>query len=110
MKKILMCAMSLALLTSLSFAQRGRVAGGAAPGVRFPNAGAVSPHTGVNPNALGMPHGGVLPNATSGKTVSTVKPNATDNPKATTVKPNAETVQPDRVILPDAHTGPGPDR
>jgi len=110
MKKIFLCAMSLALLTSLGFAQRGRAVGSVTPGVRFPNAGAVSPHAGVNPNSLGLPHGGMLPNAASGKTASTVKPNATNNPRATTVKPNSETVQPDRVDLPDAHIGPGPDR
>jgi hypothetical protein len=110
MKNIFLCAMSLALLTSLSFAQRGRAIGGGVGGTRFPTAGAISPHAGVNPNSIGMPHGGVLPNATTGKTTSTVKPNATNNPKATTVKPNAETVEPDRVILPDSHTGPGPDR
>jgi len=110
MKKTFLCAMALVLLTSLSFAQRGRVAGGVSPGVRFPNAGAVSPHAGANPNSLGMPHGGALPSATTGRTAATVKPNATVNPQATTVKPNTETVEPDRVILPDAHIGPGPDR
>jgi len=110
MKKILLCAMALALLTSLSFAQRGRAMGGGPTGVRSPNAGAVSPHAGVNPNSLGMPHGGVLPNAATAKTSTTVKPNATVNPKSTTVNPNAKTVQPDRVTLPDAHVGPGPDQ
>ena len=109
MKKILVCGMLLGLLTSVSFAQRGRLSsGGTIPGARLPNA--TSTHVGVNQNSLGLPHGGVLPRATAGKTSKTTSPNATNNPRATTVRPNSETIQPDNVKLPDAHTGPGPDR
>ena len=107
MKRLIVCGMLLGLLTTVSFAQRGRAIGGATAGARIPNVGAISPHAGINPNSVGLPHGGVLPNATTSKTPKTITPNATINPKAGTVRPNSETVRPDRVTLPDAHIGPG---
>ena len=118
MKKILVCGMLLGLLTAVSWAQRGRTMGGAGvtPGARMPSAGVGSPNIGMNPNAVGMPQGGALPrattspNATTSKTPHTVKPNATSDPKANTVGSHTESRAPDHVTLPDAHSGPGPDR
>lgn len=120
MKKILICGMMLGLLTAVSWAQRGRTIGGGGitSGARIPNAGAISPHAGMNPSAVSMPHGGVFPSATTkpnavtttNKNPNTVKPNATFDPTASTVGSHAETSAPDRVILPDAHTGPPPEQ
>src|SRR5215469_9017148 len=110
MKKLLICGMLLGLLTSLSYAQRGRAVGGhgvGTVGARMPNADPVSPHAGMNPSAIGIAHGGVLPNArTAGETPRTIAPNATINPKARTVGPNSVTTPPNKVNLPNAHTGP----
>ena len=118
MKKVLVCGMLLGLLTSVSFAQRGRAVGGVGQGARTPNVGPVSPNARMSPNAIGVEHDGVLPNATTtGKNPKPLTPNATTDPTAKTVDPaaktvgpNSETTVPDRVITPDAHTGPGPDR
>ncbi|HKD84072.1 MAG TPA: hypothetical protein VKB58_04945 [Terriglobales bacterium] len=113
MKKLLICGMLLGLLTSVSYAQRGRSVGGiGTSGARVPNVGPISPHAGVNPDSIGMPHGGVLPNArtTSGKTSKTTTPNATSDPKAQTVGPHANTTSPTRGTLPNARIGPGADQ
>lgn len=112
MKKLLICGMLLGLLTSVSYAQRGRSVGGGigTSGARLPNVGPISPHAGVNPGSIGLPHGGVLPNATTSKTSKTTTPNATVNPKAQTVGPHANTTAPTRGTLPNAHTGPGADQ
>jgi hypothetical protein len=120
MKKILLCGMMLGLLTAVSWAQRGRTIGGGGitSGARIPNAGAISPHAGMNPNAMTMPHGGVFssattaPNAvtTTSKNPKRVTPNATFDPTASTVGSHTENSSPDRVVLPDAHTGPAPER
>jgi len=117
MKRILVCGMLLGLLTAVSWAQRGRTmgGGGVTPGARMPSAGVGSPNVGMNPHAVGMPHGALpsaatSPNATTSKTPDTVKPNATFNPKANTVGSHTESGAPDHVTLPDAHSGPGPDR
>jgi hypothetical protein len=109
MKKLLVCGMLLGLLTSLSFAQRGRAYGGVGTSARIPNVGPVSPNARTSPNAIGTGHDGVAPNATTGKNPKHSAPNATADPTARTVGPNTGTV-PDRVITPDAPTGPGPDR
>lgn len=115
MKKILVCGMMLGLLTAVSWAQHGRAIarGPIAGGGRISSIGAPNA---VNPSAVGMPHAGVLPSATkapnavttTSKTPNTVKPNATFDPNASTVGSHAETSAPNRVMLPDAHTGPGP--
>ncbi len=118
MKKVLVCAMLLGLLTSVSYAQRGRAVRGAGATARMPNVMPVSPTAGINPSAVSKGHDGVLPNATTtGKNPKPLTPNATTDPTAKTVAPNAKTVGPnpvttvpDRVITPDANTGPGPDR
>jgi hypothetical protein len=117
MKKVLVCGMLLGLLTSVSYAQRGRAAGGVGTTVRMPNVMPVSPTAGMNPNSISKGHDGVLPNATTGKNPKPLTPNATTDPTAKTVGPDAKTVGPntvtpvpDRVIMPDAQTGPGPDR
>jgi len=118
MKKVLVCGMLLGLLTSVSFAQRGRAIGGVGTSARIPNVGPVSPNASINPNSISTGHDGVLPNATTpGKNPNRAGPNATFDPTAQTVGPTAKTVGPntvttvpDRVITPDAHTGPGPDR
>jgi hypothetical protein len=114
MKKLLICGMLLGLLTTVSYAQRGRAVGGiGTTGARLPNAGTVSPHVGITPNAVGMPHGGVLPNATTttSKTTRTVTPNATSNPAARTVGPNTVTTPPPTTVtMPNAHTGPSADQ
>ena len=120
MKKILICGMMLGLLTAVSWAQRGRTIGGGGitSGARIPNAGAISPHAGMNPSATTVPHGGVFPSSTTkpnavsnpSKNPNTVKPNATFDPTASTVGSHAETSAPNRVTLPDAHTGPAPEQ
>jgi hypothetical protein len=118
MKKVLVCGMLLGLLTSVSFAQRGRAIGGVGTSARIPNVGPVSSTARINPNSINKGHDGVLPNATTpGKNPKPLTPNATTDPTARTVDPTAKTVGPntvttvpDRVITPDANTGPGPDR
>ncbi|MGA2688930.1 MAG: hypothetical protein ABSE85_12755 [Candidatus Korobacteraceae bacterium] len=117
MKKVLVCGMLLGLLTSVSFAQRGRAIGGVGTSARIPNVGPVSPTARINPNSINTGHDGVLPNATTGKNPKPLTPNATTDPTAKTVGPDAKTIGPntvttvpDRVITSDANTGPGPDR
>jgi len=117
MKKVLVCGMLLGLLTSVSYAQRGRAAGGVGTTVRMPNVMPVSPTAGINPNSINKGHDGVLPNATTGKNPKPLTPNAATDPTAKTVGPDAKTVGPntvttvpDRVIMPNANTAPGPDR
>lgn len=116
MKKIVICGMMLGLLTAVSWAQRGRpVARGPISGGRI---GSVSPNVGMNPSAVSMSHGGIAPNAatrpnavtTTGKNPNTVKPNATMDPTASTVGSHTGAGTPDRVITPDAHSGPPPER
>jgi hypothetical protein len=108
MKKILICGMLLGLLTTMSFAQRGRAAGGVGPAVGASNA---APMAHTMPNAVPVPHQGVSPNAVgpSGKT-KTIAPNATATPAASsTTSPNAKSTTapdtrnvPNRVTMPDA--------
>jgi hypothetical protein len=88
MKKLLVCGMLLGLLTSLSFAQRGRAYGGVGTSARIPNVGPVSPNARTSPNAIGTGHDGVAPNATTGKNPKHSAPNATADPTARTVGPN----------------------
>ncbi len=95
MKKVLVFGVLLGLLTTVSWAQRGRTVGGVGPTARLPGA------TRMPPNAVGIPHRGIAPNATSTGTGKTVKPNATAGQTAKTVGPNA-TKLPHRVVLPDA--------
>ena|SRR5664279_1403149 len=132
MKKILLCGMLLGLLSTMSFAQRGRVMGGAGPTARTPNA-RMSPnatnvgHDGIAPNATANTQTRVHPNATTGNTPNTVGPNASTGNRATAVGPDAATGRtattvspnandtPDRVITPDAtpmgdRTVVGPDQ
>jgi hypothetical protein len=114
MKKLLVCGMLLAFLTSVSFAQRGRAIGGvgatASPGARFPSVTPASPAARTNPNSISTGHDGALPNATKvEKDPTTVKPNATSNRTFNPVGPEPVT-GPDTVTMPDAHTGQGPDR
>jgi hypothetical protein len=97
MKKVIICGMVLGLLSTVSFAQRGRAAGGTAPTARMPNAAPMSqPMAPVarTPNAAAPNHDGVTPNAVSGSNHSqTVSPNAKSNSGASatqTVSPNAE--------------------
>ena len=105
MKQVLLCGMLLALLTSVSFAQRGRAVGGVGPTARLgapnvrmgPDAVGIAPSTGIPPSAR---IGGVAPNATR------VAPNAIPvAPHATTVAPNATTVAPNaKTVAPNART------
>ncbi len=103
MKRILICAMMLGLLTSVSVAQRGRAAGGVGPTARMPGMEPVAPAGRIGPNAVTLGHGvGVPPDAISTASHSkTVTPNATSGSKAKTVSPNANTT-PDRATMPDA--------
>jgi hypothetical protein len=117
MKQVLVCGMLLGLLTTVSFAQRGHAVGGVGTNPGITNVGPVSPIARPSPNAITVPHEGVAPNATTvEKNPSRVAPNATSDPTAKTVAPTANTVGttpgtvPDRVILPNAQNGPGPDR
>ncbi len=107
MKKLLVCGMLLGLLTSLSFAQRGRAIGGVGTSARVPpSIGTISPNARVNPSSISIGHGGILPNATTmGKTPKTITPNATTNPRARTIKPDATAPRPD-VTVPNAHISP----
>ena len=108
MKKLIICGMLLGFLSTLSFAQRGRAAGGAGPAVGMSNAAPVA-HT--TPNAIPVPHQGVSPNAVgpNGK-ATTVAPNAAATPNASpTTSPNAKSTTapdarnvPNRVTMPDA--------
>ena len=116
MKKLIICGVMFGLMTGVSFAQRGRAAGGVGPAVggvgptaRISNS---APAMGTTPNAVTTRHGSTAPNAVSGSThAKTVTPNATNGASstsvtpnagnATTVSPNANTV-PDRAINPDA--------
>jgi hypothetical protein len=109
MKRILICGVMLGLVSVASFAQRGRVAGGAGPTVRMP---ASAPVARTMPNAVTATHGSTAPkaipattnakpqspNVAGGSAATTVTPNAGN---ATTVAPHANTV-PDRAINPDA--------
>jgi hypothetical protein len=120
MKKVLVCGMLLGLLTSVGYAQRGHAVGGVGPAARtMPNVGPVSPNARINPGAISTgPHATTVgPQATTvEKNPNRVAPNATTDPTAKTVGPEATNVGahtvtvPDRVITPDAHQGPGPDR
>jgi len=89
MKKLLVCGMLLGLLTSVSYAQRGRAIGGvgasANVGARFPSITPASPAARVNPNSVTTGHAGAVTNAE--KNPSTVKPNATSNHIASPVGP-----------------------
>jgi len=90
MKKILICGMLLGLLTSVSFAQRGRLGnGGAVAGARLPNTWTMGRGVSNNPSQIG-----ISPNAQR----SGVQPNVTTGP-ATTVAPKAKTT-----VAPDART------
>lgn len=111
MKKVLVCGTLLGLLTSISFAQRGRTVGGlSGPTARIPKVGPVSPNATISPNSIGNGHDGILPNATTiGKTPKTVDPIATTDPTAKTVGTRTVT-GPATVTLPDARPNPGPDR
>ena len=60
MKKILICGMLLGLLSTLSFAQRGRATGGVGPTVGMSN---TAPMAHTMPNAVPVPHQGISPNA-----------------------------------------------
>ena len=65
MKKLFVLGMLLGLLTSLSFAQRGRAVG-MGPTARGPigaNVGPMSPSARINPNAVTVGHDGISPNA-----------------------------------------------
>jgi hypothetical protein len=106
-KTIVACGMLLGLLSTVSVAQRQRLAtGGTMPGARLPNAtngGGVS-NSGINgvqgSTTSNSRNGGIVqPNATNAPTTKTVSPNAS------TGNPNAGKV-PDRVTTPDA-TGLG---
>ena len=120
MKKIMICGMMLGLLTTVSFAQRGRTVGGARPAATSPRMAPAAPMTPMattTPNAVSNGRSDVAPNSvnssTHAKTVTpdatstpstakTVTPSAASTPPMTkTVTPNANTV-PDRTMLPDA--------
>lgn len=138
MKKVILGAMLLGLLTGMCFAQRG---GARSMGNMGPNA-RMAPHVGMPPDAAPFPrnvgtnvgHAGsnigvgthsktVGPNVGPGTNAKTVGPNVGPGTNAKTVGPNvdpaanAETVRPDaapgpraRTIGPDAapDTGPAP--
>ncbi len=126
MKKVLVSGMLLGLLTSVSYAQHAHaITMRAGAGVRIPNASPVSPIAGMNPSAISMGHDGMHPNAiTTGTNPKPLTPNATTtkgptatkDPTAKAVGPDADTVGsrtvtvPNRVITPDAHSGPGPNQ
>ncbi|HSY10820.1 MAG TPA: hypothetical protein VK976_01395 [Verrucomicrobiae bacterium] len=122
MKKILICGMMLGLLTTVSFAQRGRTVGGVRPtatGPRMAPVAPMAPMASAAPNAVSNSRGSVAPSsvnssthaktatpnaASTPSTAKTVTPNpnaASTSPTAKTVTPNANTV-PDRTMLPDA--------
>ncbi|MGC2110892.1 MAG: hypothetical protein WA655_15330 [Candidatus Korobacteraceae bacterium] len=119
MKKVLICGMLVGLLSTVSFAQRGRTVGGIGPAARGasigPNIGPMSPSARVNPSAISLGHDGVAPNARPvGAVPSTVSPNAGKSRSTTSVGPNSKTIPgqamppSSRTIGPD--TGIGPDR
>lgn len=133
MKKIFVCGILLGLLTTVSFAQRGRAAGGVGPAAGIPTTGTIAPNAripdaatinrGVSPSAVPTsPHAPIVgPNVASHPDTPTVSPNAASGGNSKTVAPNAEsapdhvispnantTTSPDARTLPDAHTGTGP--
>ena len=106
MKKILICGMMLGLLTTVSFAQRGRTVGGVRPtatGPRMAPVAPMAPMASAAPNAVSNSRGSVAPSSVNSSThAKTATPNAASTPStAKTVTPNANTV-PDRTMLPDA--------
>lgn len=114
MKKLLICGMLLGLLSSVSFAQRGRSVAGVGPSANTTGISGMPSHTPFNPNAVGVNHGGVMPNArTVGSQPSTVPSSATRS--NTTAIPSSTRTAPSKVTGPDARTvnpdtGLGPDR
>jgi len=108
MKRILILGMLIGLLTSVGFAQRGRMVTPAArmpaPSARVtPDVGAVAPNARMAPNAITTAP--VPPNA---RGVTPIPPTATTvAPRATTVAPNAQTpgshatsVNPNAITIP----------
>jgi hypothetical protein len=99
MKKVLLCGMLLGLLTSVSFAQRGRMIG-AGPTARMPTPS--MPATPImHPNAVDSTHG-MPANATVPANATTVDKNPNTNPSRPTAvgDPTAKTVSPDADRLP----------
>lgn len=110
MKKLITCGMLLGLLSTVSFAQRGRAAAGVGPSAGMSNS---APMARSMPNAVTTSHQGVAPSAVApNHRAKTVAPNAASTPNAkgtTTVAPNAKSATaPDarsvhnRVMVPDA--------
>jgi hypothetical protein len=106
MKRILLCGMLLAFLTSMSFAQRGRGRSGVGPTAITP-----APSARVAPNAIGIAPSTVPPNARTGGAVIppsavTVAPRA-EAPASTAnpVAPAARTTSPE-TVAPKARTIP----
>lgn len=114
MKKVLVCGMLLGLLTSVSFAQRGRTMGGFGPTARGPSPTATTPPmTAHSPDSV-IP-GSVLSNTTHAPTATTVgkdpnaRPNATFSPTAVPGQPN--TARPTNgSTLPDVRSPDIPER
>ncbi|HUI84881.1 MAG TPA: hypothetical protein VL240_11690 [Candidatus Binatia bacterium] len=93
LNKVLACGLLLGLLTSVSLAQHGRLAGGGTlPGARLPNA--VNRPIGHTGSDLGR----LAPNASK----TGVQPDAVGTRVSKKTKANANRV-PDRVLIPDAH-------
>jgi hypothetical protein len=120
MKKVLICGMLLGLLTSVSFAQRGRTVGSIGPAARGasigPNIGPMGSNARINPSAINVGHDGIAPNARPvGAVTPTVSPNAGKSGTTTSVGPNAGRHVPDQGVPPVSPTirpnaGIGPER
>ena len=113
MRNAIVCATLLALLTTVSLAQRGRGMGGIGPTPRIPNAGPAAPNATFGPN--GISHGGVLPNVTQSPNATGVaknpsaRPNATFDPNGASHIPNV-TKDPNVPTLPEARSPGIPER
>ena len=88
--KLIACFMLLGLLSSMSFAQRARLAtGGTTPGARLPNASTLGRGTTHTPIPAPSAPQKTQPNAATSPAARTVGPNANTTPNRVTPPPNS---------------------
>lgn len=106
MKKLMICAMLLGLLTTLSVAQRGRASSiGPSTNTRMPGVAPISPlpNTAVSGvTGISGSHHGVAPSTMGSESRPLdVKPSTLSSPDLTTVTPATTHTGADRVVPPD---------